>query len=537
MTSNYDLYESSFINNIWQDAKETGSEPAPKRGRGAKTRVRGRGGRGRGRGTRGHRKSALDAENSDDTGVADNTVVDEDENYTGLPDVMYDINKEASTALEEGDEMATSRLSRTDNPDRTIYDVRGKNLIEWAEKIADDDELNIDPADLAPDDIEAESIITINNVVAVAETGSHFNCEWIAARGTIHGLHYNPKKFAALVVGYQNPTATAMIFPTGIVTVLGTNELTSAMRTINHVMSVIRELRDDYGNCIYERLHAQTIALSNMVASLFLFFKIDLNKLLHLPFVRYEDNEFIGCILDIGKIEPKFARRRVKLLAFATGAVVITGTKSRSEVYQVYKAAFPHLAKCALVDAAGNVVRVSREEQLYKHAELRRALLLPPDSKEIIRLNIARQIEMFERMHIGKIDSSTLLSMPRTLDLVSTDTTSRFLVKHAGAGGSMIVAKKVARKRGNAESGPQSTLGQNVIAISTIGAHNEKQVTESERRDELRKNIRAALLRETGRAPSEVQMQAAEKRATAPKKTKMLPDDEAYVLAEETEET
>jgi TATA-box binding protein (TBP) (component of TFIID and TFIIIB) len=326
-----------------------------------------------------------------------------------------------------------------------------------------------------------------------------------------------------------------MIFPTGIITVLGTNELTSAMSTINHVMKMISELRDDYGNCIYERLHAQTIALSNMVASLFLFFKIDLNKLLQLPFVRYEDTEFIGCILDIGMIEPKFAKRRVKLLAFATGAVVVTGTKSRSEVYQVYKAAFPHLAKCALVDATGNVVRVSRDEQLLKHAELRRALLLPPNSKEIIRLNIVRQLELFDRMHI-KIDTS-LLNISRSLDLVTTDSTSRFLVKHDGSGGSMIAAKKVARKRGNAEIGPQSTLGQNVIAISTIGAHSEQQVTLAERREELRRKLRADLVKQTGRAPSEAQLQAAEKKATAPKHTLPIPDDEAFALADELEST
>ena len=526
MTSAFDGYEQSFIKDIYNDAEQAAAEPTAKRKRG---------GGGGGRKSRASAASnGLDPTNG--AGAGDNTVIDEDENYANLPDFLYEIDKRARAAAEAG-EMPDESAKFVDDPNSTLYDVRGKDLVEWARKIVEEDDKNIDVNSIDPTNLNTLSIITINNNIAVTETKTFLNCERIAALGTLLGFHYNPRKFAALVATFQNPNATIMVFPTGLITALGTSELTSAMRMIDHVISSISQLKNDFGNRMYPYLRAETVSLSNVVASLILFFRIDLNRLLELPFVRYEDNEFIGCILDIGKIAPRFASRRVKLLAFATGAIVITGTKSRSEVFQVYQAAFPYLVRCAEIDASGGVVRVSREEQLRTRPELRRALTLPAHSKEIIRLNVQQQIEMFEDMRVGHLDINGLRpellgsALARTTvnangDLVLLPTEQR----------NLMAVKKVARKRGNAESNVTNTLGQNVVAISTITHHSEKQVAIAEQRDELRKNLRANVIKKRGVEPTKKELDDAERKATAPKQTMLLPPEEAFVLIEENVE-
>jgi TATA-box binding protein (TBP) (component of TFIID and TFIIIB) len=538
-TSALDGYERTFIADIFSDADHFSDEPRPKRGRGGGGRARGARGRGRGRG----RKTAAAAEGGgggpDAPSAGDSTVVDEDEHYVNLPDFVCDINKQASEAFEMGDEASTCRLSRTDDPSRTIYDVRGRDLFEWAEENAAADVAAIDAADLAADPRDTSLIIYINNVVVVTETGTHFNCERIVARDAIHGWHYNQPKFAAAVAQFQNPAATSMVFPTGIITQLGTNNLRDAMFTTQHVLRVIGELRDEYGRRMYPQpLRVQTVALSNVVASMFLFFRVDLNKLIELPFVRYEDSEFIGCILDVGKIIKQFERRRVKVLVFSTGAVVFTGTKSSAEVYEVQKATFPHLARCAELDAHGRVVRVSREEQLRTRPELRRAMLLPAGSREVIRLNLRRQVALFDEMKIGKLDMNNLnaeIPLPLALSIPGGAGASNALVLADSSANSSLVlsAKKVARKRGNAESGASSTLGKNIIASSTIGAHNERELSLEAEREQLRQNLRSTVLRKRGVEPSKKDLDAAERRAMQPKATKLLPVEEAMALIEE----
>ena len=536
----FDGYERTFIADLFSDADACSTEPRAKRSRGGGGRGRGGGG-GRGRG-RGRAGSSAAAEVGGDTpSGGDATVIDEDEHLANLPDFVADINKEASEAIAIGDEASTCRLSRTDDPSRTIYDVRGRDLFEWADETARADVAQIDPADLAADPRDTSLIIYINNVVVVTETGTHFNCERIVARGALDGWHYNQPKFAAAVAQFLRPAATSMVFPTGIITQLGTNNLRDAMFTTLHVLRVIGALRDEFGRQMYPALRVQTVALSNVVASMFLFFRVDLNKLLQLPFVRYEDNEFIGCILDVGKIIKRYERRRVKVLVFSTGAVVFTGTKSSAEVYEVHRETFPHLARCAELDAHGRVVRVSREEQLRTRPELRRAMALPADSREVIRLNLRRQVALFEEMKIGKLDVENLnaevplfnAEIPLPLPLAPGSTALTTLASNSSSALSVLPAKKKARKRGNAESGATSTLGKNIIASSTIGAHSERQISLEAERDALRQNLRSTVLRKRGVEPSKKELDAAERRAILPKATKLLAVEEAVALIEE----
>jgi hypothetical protein len=91
----------------------------------------------------------------------------------------------------------------------------------------------------------------------------------------------------------------------------------------------------------------------------------------------------------------------------------------------------------------------------------------------------------------------------------------------------------VARKRGNAESGASSTLGKNIIASSTIGAHNERELSLEAEREQLRQNLRSTVLRKRGVEPSKKDLDAAERRAMQPKATKLLPVEEAMALIEE----
>jgi hypothetical protein len=224
---------------------------------------------------------------------------------------------------------------------------------------------------------------------------------------------------------------------------------------------------------------------------------------------------------------------------------VFTGTKSSAEVYEVQKATFPHLARCAELDAHGRVVRVSREEQLRTRPELRRAMLLPAGSREVIRLNLRRQVALFDEMKIGKLDMNNLnaeIPLPLVLAIPNSGAgaggnggASNALVLANSANSSLVLpAKKVARKRGNAESGASSTLGKNIIASSTIGAHNERELSLEAEREQLRQNLRNTVLRKRGGVePSKKDLDAAERRATLPKTTKLLPIEEAMALIEE----
>ena len=521
----FDAYEQSFIAAYYRDMVDAeGTEWRAKKAKntGASKRGRGRGkGRGRATGTGvgsggGGGGGAMNGGGDplDGPGVESN-VIDEDEAYRNLPAFVMQLN-EKSEAADAGN------LCRSDDSSKTVYDVRGKDFVAWSKTIeqSDDDEIPADEVD--PRNAEALSTICISNLVVVTVTETPLNCSQIASQSTIHGFHYNPKKFAALVASFLNPTATAMVFPTGIITVLGINEFAGAMRTTRHVMDVVSQIKDSYGQPIYRDLSAKTVAMTNIVASLALFFRIDLNKMIELPFVGYEDEEFIGGIVDVGMIAPQFSGRRVKLLAFSTGSIVITGTKNRGEVFQVYKVVFPYLVQCAAKDTFGRVVQVSREQRLSIRPEIRRAATLPPDSREIIRINARKQMEVFESIH-GKLDEENFKRAEQSRK-------DEIALRPSQA---LAPPKKTVRKRGNVELASELAVGRNVIALSTINDKATKQLELEEQRVKLRKALREGLVRKTGHEPSKSELDQALKRQTAPKHTAILEPQEAYVLADE----
>lgn len=561
----FDAFEQNFIASYYRDMLEAeGSEwRAKKRPGAASGAARGRG-RGRGRGkakaagrgggaaagagasmSAGHGAEAGGGAGSGGAGVdgvdgggsGESNVIDEDEVYRNLPEFVMQLNEESEKFGGDAASAAAS-LCRADDSSKTIYDVRGKDFVAWSRTIEEQDNNDIPADEVDPHNADALSVICISNLVVVTVTETPLNCYQIASQGTIHGFHYNPKKFAAVVASFLNPTATAMVFPTGIITVLGINEFSGAMRTTRHVMDTIGAVTDAFGNRIYRTLSAKTVAMTNIVASLALFFRIDLNRLIELPFVRYEDVEFIGGIVDVGMAVPQFAGRRVKLLAFATGAIVITGTKDRGEVFQVYKHVFPYLVRCAAKDTFGRVVQVSREERLRIRPEIRRAMTLPHDSCEIIRINSRKQMEVFESIH-GKLDEAEF----RRAELSAVVAAAAAAAAAGGRGsnalavrtpGDVLAARKTARKRGNAEVAGEFAGGRNAIALSTISDKATQQQQLEEQREKLRKTLRDGLVRRSGgREPSHAELDRAVRRETAPKHTLLLKPEDAYVLVDE----
>ncbi|XP_021012080.1 TATA box-binding protein-like protein 2 isoform X1 [Mus caroli] len=169
----------------------------------------------------------------------------------------------------------------------------------------------------------------LQNVVSTANLACKLDLRKIALNAK--NTEYNPKRFAAVIMRIREPRTTALIFSSGKVVCTGAKSEEESRLAARKYARVVQKLGFP--------VRFFNFKIQNMVGSCDVKFPIRLEilALTHRQFSSsYEPELFPGLIY-------KMVKPQVVLLIFASGKVVLTGAKERSEIYEAFENMYPIL--------------------------------------------------------------------------------------------------------------------------------------------------------------------------------------------------
>lgn len=171
---------------------------------------------------------------------------------------------------------------------------------------------------------------TLQNIVATVNLGCPLNLKDIAMRA--RNAEYNPKRFSAVIMRIREPKTTALIFHSGKVVVTGARTEEQSRLAARKYARIVQKL----GN---PSVQFSEFRVQNMVGSADVRFPIRLEGLAneHEDYSSYEPELFPGLIYRM--VEPK-----IVMLIFVSGKVVLTGAKTREQIYDAFEHIYPVLA-------------------------------------------------------------------------------------------------------------------------------------------------------------------------------------------------
>jgi len=173
-------------------------------------------------------------------------------------------------------------------------------------------------------------IPTLQNIVSTVNLGCRLDLKKIALHA--RNAEYNPKRFAAVIMRIRDPKTTALIFASGKMVCTGAK---------SEEMSKLAARK--YGRIVAKLGFPVTFSdfkIQNIVGSCDVKFPIRLEGLAydHLNFSSYEPELFPGLIYRM--VQPK-----IVLLIFVSGKVVLTGAKTRDDIYTAFEQMYPVLTE------------------------------------------------------------------------------------------------------------------------------------------------------------------------------------------------
>ncbi|XP_021050061.1 TATA box-binding protein-like protein 2 isoform X1 [Mus pahari] len=172
-------------------------------------------------------------------------------------------------------------------------------------------------------------VLQLQNVVSTANLACKLDLRKIALNAK--NTEYNPKRFAAVIMRIREPRTTALIFSSGKVVCTGAKSEEESRLAARKYARVVQKLGFP--------IRFFNFKIQNMVVSCDVKFPIRLEilALTHRQFSSsYEPELFPGLIY-------KMVKPQVVLLIFASGKVVLTGAKERSEIYEAFENMYPIL--------------------------------------------------------------------------------------------------------------------------------------------------------------------------------------------------
>ena len=168
----------------------------------------------------------------------------------------------------------------------------------------------------------------LQNIVATVNLCCKLDLRKIAQGA--RNAEYNPKRFAAVIMRIREPRTTALVFSSGKLVITGARSEDGAKLAARKYARVIQKLS-------FPAKFAE-FKIQNMVGSCDVKFPIRLEglMLMHGQFCSYEPELFPGLIY-------RMVKPRIVLLIFVSGKVVITGAKTREEIYQGFNNIYPIL--------------------------------------------------------------------------------------------------------------------------------------------------------------------------------------------------
>jgi transcription initiation factor TFIID TATA-box-binding protein len=168
------------------------------------------------------------------------------------------------------------------------------------------------------------------NIVASADFGIEFDLFKISSQ--VRNAEYNPRRFQAVILRIQSPRATALVFKTGKMNIVGCNKEEDAELAAKKFGRIVQ--------LIGYRMKLKLFTISNIVATIACNFPVDLMMIArhpgHRQLAKYEPEVFAGVIY-------KIPQPRVTLLIFASGKIVMTGAKSREMLMKAAEWVYPIL--------------------------------------------------------------------------------------------------------------------------------------------------------------------------------------------------
>jgi len=170
----------------------------------------------------------------------------------------------------------------------------------------------------------------LQNVVSTTTMGCVLDLKKIAMGA--RNAEYNPKRFAAVIMRIREPKTTALIFRSGKMVVTGAKQEEQSRQAARKYARIIQKLGFDAKFTEFK--------IQNIVASCDVKFPIRLEGLAHSHsnHSSYEPELFPGLIYRL--IEPKLV-----LLIFVSGKIVLTGAKTRENIYEAFEKMYPILRK------------------------------------------------------------------------------------------------------------------------------------------------------------------------------------------------
>lgn len=173
----------------------------------------------------------------------------------------------------------------------------------------------------------------LQNVVATFNLGCRVDLDLLASQA--RNAEYNKKRFAAVVVRIRDPRTTALIFASGRVVVTGAKSEDDSKLASRKFARIVQKLGF--------QAKFREWKIQNIVGSCDSKMLIRLEGLhkAHRNFASYEPETFPGLVYKMYQQEG--LTNKVVLLVFAKGKIVITGAKTRDQLYKTWRKMYPVL--------------------------------------------------------------------------------------------------------------------------------------------------------------------------------------------------
>jgi len=174
--------------------------------------------------------------------------------------------------------------------------------------------------------VKSGVIPVIQNIVATFDVKCELDLREIAMKA--RNAEFNPKRFIALIMKIRDPKVTALVFKSGRIVVVGAKSERDARVAGRKFARILQ-------NVGYPNIRFTDFTIRNVVASADVKFPIKLEQLVreHEQWATYEPELFPGLIYRM--VSPK-----VVFLVFVTGKVVMTGAKTRADIYTAFEQIF-----------------------------------------------------------------------------------------------------------------------------------------------------------------------------------------------------
>eukprot|EP01117_Protostelium_nocturnum_P004764 TRINITY_DN1727_c0_g1_i1.p1 TRINITY_DN1727_c0_g1~~TRINITY_DN1727_c0_g1_i1.p1 ORF type:complete len:213 (-),score=65.82 TRINITY_DN1727_c0_g1_i1:184-822(-) len=170
----------------------------------------------------------------------------------------------------------------------------------------------------------------LQNIVSTVNMGCKLDLKQIAMKA--RNAEYNPKRFAAVIMRIREPKTTALIFASGKMVCTGAKSEDDSKLAARKYCRIIQKLEFE--------VTFQDFKIQNIVGSCDVKFPIRLEGLAHAHnhYSSYEPELFPGLIYRM--VLPK-----IVLLIFVSGKIVLTGAKTRNEIYEAFENIYPVLTE------------------------------------------------------------------------------------------------------------------------------------------------------------------------------------------------